>query len=101
MSANPFWVNEVFWGIVGLIGIGIAVILEMRKSRGMFNNILEFLSLTATTTVDEKIAVIFGMADQVRFWRQMNQNTDLVISRLRSDLNSIGRIRNKMTLEQW
>jgi hypothetical protein len=101
MSANPFWVNELFWGIIGLIGIGIAILVEMRKNRGLFDDILSLLKVSATTTADEKIAVIFAMANEVSLWRNINQNTDLTLSRLRSDLNTLGRIRNKMTWEQW
>jgi hypothetical protein len=53
MSSQPFWVDGVFWGIVGLIGTAITIIFEMRKSRGMFNNILEFLSGSTQSGVDD------------------------------------------------
>ena len=32
--ASPFFLNELFWSLIGLIGVGIAIIFEMRKNRG-------------------------------------------------------------------
>jgi hypothetical protein len=99
MSSQPFWVDGVFWGIVGLIGTAITIIFEMRKSRGMFNNILEFLSGSTQSGVDEKISMIYNYAMTISAWK--NMNTELMISRITSDVNSVARVRNKITWDQW
>jgi hypothetical protein len=99
MSSQPFWIDGVFWGIVGLIGTAITIIFEMRKSRGMFNNILEFLSSSTQSGVDEKISMIYNYAMTISGWK--NMNTELMISRIASDVNSVARVRNKITWDQW
>jgi hypothetical protein len=89
----------VFWGIIGLIGVAIAIVFEMQKSRGMFNNILEFLSGSAQSGADEKIAMIYNYAMTVSEWK--NRDIQLMISRISSDVNSVARVRNRITWDQW
>lgn len=86
MSSQPFWVDGVFWGIVSLIGTAITIIFEMRKSRGMFNNILGFLSSSTQGSADEKISMIYNYAMTVSEWKK--RDTELMISRITSDVNS-------------
>ena len=38
-------VSELFWGIRGLIGVGIAIIVEMRKNRGLFERLSDLLKI--------------------------------------------------------
>ena len=51
---TPFFLNELFWGIIGLIGVGIAIIFEMRKSRGYFERLSDLFRDSIQVTVDEK-----------------------------------------------
>jgi hypothetical protein len=37
--ATSFFLNELFWGIVTVIGLGSAIIIEMRKSKGLFERL--------------------------------------------------------------
>lgn len=43
--ATPFYLNE-FWGIIGVIDVGIAIIIEMRKSRGLSNLFSDSIQIT-------------------------------------------------------
>jgi hypothetical protein len=101
MSSQPFYVNEIFWGIIGLIGLGIAIAIELRKSRSVFDKLVGYLGDSTQSTVDEKIAVLYSYVIAVPTWRPVGININLMISRIVSDLNSIARIRDKMTWEQW
>ena len=42
--ATSFYLNELFWGIIGVIDVGIAIIIEMRKSRGLFERLSNLFS---------------------------------------------------------
>ena len=54
----PFFLNELFWGLIGLIGVGIAKIFEMRKNRGFFERLPVLFRDSIQITVDEKIAML-------------------------------------------
>ena len=99
MSSQPFWMDGIFWGIVGLIGTAITIIFEMRKSRGMFNDILAFLSGSTQSSADEKISMIYNYAMTVSEWKKRDR--ELMISRIASDVNSIARVHNRITWDQW
>jgi predicted ferric reductase len=101
MSSQPFFVNELFWGVIGLIGLGIAIVIELRKTRNVFTNILEFLTNSALSTVDEKIAVLYQYTQGIPNWQRNGIDTGLMISTIVSDINSVARLRNRMTWEQW
>ena len=60
--ATPFFLNELFWGIIGLIGVGIAIIFEMRKNRGLFERLSDLFRDSIQITVDEKTAMLYGYA---------------------------------------
>lgn len=96
----PFFINELFWGLIGLIGVGIAIIFEMRKNRGVFERLSNLFSDSIQITVDEKTAMLYGYAQSIHQFKGSSE-LDLIISRIKSDLNSIVRVRNRMTIEQW
>ncbi|MPZ05135.1 MAG: hypothetical protein GEU26_01735 [Nitrososphaeraceae archaeon] len=98
-------VGELF---LGLLSIGIAVgasvsalILEMRKSRGKMDNLLGFLTNSTLSHADERIALIYAMADEVQYWKSTNTDIKLKTSRIVSDITAVARIHNNMTFEQW
>jgi hypothetical protein len=98
-------VGELFLGLLGVAiaigGAGFALYLEMRKGHGQMGNIIEFLKNSTVSQVDEKIAVIYVLADEVRTWKSSGTNVKLKSARVVSDLTSIGRIYSNMTFEQW
>ena len=98
-------VGELF---LGLLSIGIAVgasalalILEMRKSRGKTDSLLGFLSNSTLSHADERIALIYAMADEVQYWKSKKTDIKLKTSRIVADMTAIARIQNNMTFEQW
>lgn len=98
--ASPFFLNELFWSLIGLIGVGIAIIFEMRKNRGLFERLSNLFSDSIQITVDEKTAILYGYAQSLP--QKANQDKiNLIILRIKSDLNSIVRVKNRMTSEQW
>ncbi len=100
--AIPFFSNELFYGIIGLIGVGIAIIIEMRKSRGLFERLSDLFRDSIQITVDEKTAMLYGYAHSFSLPQKTNQNEiNLIILRIKSDLNSIVRVKNRMTSDQW
>ena len=52
--ASPFFLNELFWSLIGLIGVGIAIIFEMRKNRGLFERLSNLFSDSIQITLDER-----------------------------------------------
>jgi hypothetical protein len=100
--AIPLFSNELFYGIIGLIGVGIAIIIEMRKSRGLFERLSDLFRDSIQITVDEKTAMLYGYAHSFSLPQKANQNEiNLIILRIKSDLNSIVRVKNRMTSDQW
>jgi hypothetical protein len=63
--ATPFFLNELFWGLIGLIGVVIAIIFEMRKRRGLFDRLSDLFSDSIQITVDEKTAMFYGYAQSI------------------------------------
>ncbi len=98
--ATPFSLNEVFYGIIGLIGVGIAIIIEMRKSRGLFERLSDLFRDSIQITVDEKTAMLYGYAQSLPKYNDSHE-IELIILRIKSDLNSIVRVKNRMTSDQW
>jgi len=49
--ATPIFLNELFWGMVGLISVGIAIIIEMRKNRGFFDKLFDLFRDSIQITV--------------------------------------------------
>jgi hypothetical protein len=100
-----FMVNETFWGLIGsaaVIGGAIfALILEMRKGRGDINSMLNFLGDSAASTIDEKIAVLYGYTNNVPKWKEEGINVDLMEHQILADISSIAKIRNRMEWQQW
>lgn len=98
-------VGETFWGLIGSAGIiassVFVLILEMRKGRGDVTSLLDFIRNTTFSHVDERIALIYAMADEVKHWKNIGTDVRLKTSRIVSDITSIARIHNNMTFEQW
>lgn len=98
-------VNETFSGLISSAGViaasVIALLLEMRKGRGQVGKMLDYLRNSSMGNVDEKIAVLYMYTNNVRTWRASGINVDHMTSQICSDLLSIGRVSNNMTLEQW
>ena len=67
----------------------------------MFDKLVDYLGGSTQSSVDEKIAVLYSYVMAVPSWKPSGINISLMISRIVSDMNSIARIRNKMTWEQW
>lgn len=98
-------VGETFWGLVGvalaIVGAGIALVSELRRGRGDINGMLNFLRNSAISSVDEKIAVLYGYANDVSRWKDKKLNSDLMINQILSDISSIARVRNNIEYSQW
>jgi hypothetical protein len=60
MSSQPFYLKDLFWRIIGLIALRISILVEMRKSRHMFDNLIEYLGGSTQSSIDEKIAVLYS-----------------------------------------
>ena len=99
--ATPIFLNELFWGMVGLISVGIAIIIEMRKNRGFFDKLYDLFRDSIQITVDEKIDMMYVYAKSLLNFKGTQYELDLIISRIKSDLNSIVRVRTRMTSDQW
>ena len=100
--AIPLFSNELFYGIICLIGVGIAIIIEMRKSRGLFERLSDLFRDSIQITVDEKTAMLYGYAYSFSLPQKANQNEiNLIILKIKSGLNSIVRVKNRMTSGQW
>jgi hypothetical protein len=100
-----FMVGETFWGLIGsaaVIGGAIfALILEMRRGRGDINSMLDFLRNSAASTIDEKIAVLYGYTNNVPKWKEESINIDYMRHQILADISSIAKIRGRMGWEQW
>ena len=70
---TPF-LNELFWGLIGLIGVGIAIIFEMRKNRGLFERLSDLFRDTIQITVDEKTAMLYVMHNLYQILRVLKMN---------------------------
>ena len=70
---TPF-LNELFWGLIGLIGVGIAIIFEMRKNRGLFERLSDLFKDTIQITVDEKTAMLYVMHNLYQILRVLKMN---------------------------
>jgi hypothetical protein len=81
--------------------LALAIYFEIRKGRGQVGRMLGYLSNSTMGNVDEKVAVLYSHANNVRNWRLAGINADLMVSQISSDMSSIARIRNNMTWEQW
>jgi hypothetical protein len=100
-----FMVNETFWGLVGSAGViagsAVALLLEMRKSRGQVRHMLNFLKNSTFSKIDEKTAVLYSYANDVKNWRNKGIDGNIMQSQIVEDMLSIGRVSNNMGLEQW
>jgi len=98
-------VNETTWGLIGVaLTIGasaLALYFELRRGRGQVGRMLSYLRNSAMGNVDEKIAVLYGHANNVRHWRTMGIDVNLMISQISSDMSSIARVKTNMTWKQW
>jgi hypothetical protein len=80
------------WGLTagiffGLLGIAIAI------GFGLGKRVNDFLNETRRGTVDEKIAMLYGYAYDVKTWNSSDINTKFKVERIKSDLRSIGRMK--------
>ena len=100
-----FMVGELFLGLLGIaIAIGasaIAIYLEMRRGRGQVEGMLDYLKNSVMGNVDEKIAVLYMHANNVKNWKQSGIDVDSMISQISNDISSLARVKNKMLWEQW
>ena len=98
-------VGELF---LGLLAIGIAIgastvglLIEMRKNRGGVENMLNFLRNSASGNIDEKIAVLYSYANNVKNWRNGGIDANLIQKQIVSDMFSISRSYSNLSPEQW
>ena len=100
-----FMVGELFFGLLGIAlaigGSAIAIYLEMRRGRGQVEGMLDYLKNSAMGNVDEKIAVLYMHANNVKHWRKSGIDIDSMVSQISNDISSIARVKNKMSWEQW
>ena len=58
-------VDGVFWELIGLtfaiISIGVVIVIEMRKNRGVFERLSNLFRDSIQITVDEKTAMLYGL----------------------------------------
>jgi hypothetical protein len=94
-----FMVGETFWGLIR--GAIFALILEMRKGRGDISRMLNFLGDSAASTIDEKIAVLYGYTNNVPKWKEEGINVDLMQHQILADISSIAKIRSRIGWERW
>ncbi len=62
---------------------------------------LNFLGDSAASTIDEKIAVLYGYTNNVPKWKEEGINVDLMEHQILADISSIAKIRNRMEWQQW
>ncbi|PWU80958.1 MAG: hypothetical protein DLM72_09875 [Candidatus Nitrosopolaris wilkensis] len=62
---------------------------------------LNFLRNSTLSTVDEKIAVLYGYANNVPTWKDKKSNIDLMTKQIPSDISSIARVRNNIEYTPW
>jgi hypothetical protein len=68
---------------------------SMRKNRGLFERLADLFRNSIQITVDEKTAMFYGYA--LSLPQKANQNEiNLIILRIKSDMNSIVRVKNRM-----
>jgi hypothetical protein len=72
----------------------------MRKNRGLSERLSDLFRDSIQVTVDEKTAMLYGYAQSIHQFKD-SPELNLIISRIKADLNSIVRVRNRMTIEQW
>ena len=65
------------------------------------DSLLGFLTNSTLSHADERIALIYAMADEVQYWKSTKTDIRLKTSRIVGDMTAIGRIYNNMTFEQW
>jgi hypothetical protein len=78
---------SIFFGFVSL---AIAVLF------GISDKVRDFLSETKKSQIDEKISMLYVHAMGVRNWKAENINTEYMMRRILSDIDSIGRIRKSI-----
>jgi hypothetical protein len=81
------------WGFTitvffGLLSIASAI------GFGLGKRVDDFLKETKRGTVDEKIAMLYGYAFDVKTWDISNKNIQYKVERIKSDLRTIGRMKN-------
>jgi hypothetical protein len=60
---------------------------------GLGRKVNDFLNETRRGTVDEKIAMLYGYASDVKKWNVSDVDTRFKIERIKSDIRSIGRMK--------
>jgi hypothetical protein len=84
----------IFLGlIVGFLSIALLYGLDMEES-------LDFLTVSKKSEIDQKIAMMYGYAEDVRNNWNENFKTDLKIERILADIRSVGRLRKAIKDEQ-
>jgi hypothetical protein len=67
---------------------------------GISEKVRNFLLETKKGQINEKIAMLYSYAMSVSVWRNQNVNANYMITRILSDVRSIGRIRRSIKEEQ-
>jgi hypothetical protein len=80
------------WGLTagiffGLLAIAVAI------GFGLGKRVDDFLKETKRGTVDEKIAMLYGYAVEVKKWDNSDKTIQYKVERIKSDLRSIGRMK--------
>jgi hypothetical protein len=78
----------------GLVAIAVAIYF------GVSDKVRDFLLETKKGEVDQKIAMLYGYAMNVRTWRDETVDINLMMGRIVADIWTIGRIRKSIRDEQ-
>ena len=85
----------IFLGVIfGLLSIAFAIWF------GYGGKLRDFLTVSKKSEIDQKIAMMYGYAEDVRNNWKNDFKTDLKIERILADIRSIGRLRKAIKDEQ-
>ncbi|MDP9287459.1 MAG: hypothetical protein M3P08_04595 [Thermoproteota archaeon] len=74
----------------GFVSLAVAVFF------GISDKLRDFLSEAKKSQIDEKISILYVHAMGVKDWNSQKINTEFMIRRILSDIDSIGRIRKSI-----
>jgi len=85
----------IFLGVIfGLLSIAFAIWF------GYGGKLRDFLTVSKKSEIDQKIAMMYGYAEDVRNNWKNDFKTDLKIERILADIRSVGRLRKAIKNEQ-
>jgi hypothetical protein len=80
------------WGLTAGIFFGLLAI-ALAIGFGLAKRINDFLNETRRGLVDEKIAMLYGYAEDVKKWNNSSTDSEYKVQRIMSDLRSLGRMK--------